>query len=129
MRCMRQNKRKFWYSLYLGNADVVDENGFFTGEKRPSYTEPIEFKANISAARSSSTGSVEASMFGSDIQYDKVIMIDDPDFEINEDTILCIDKPLEFDNDGKMVNDYIVTKAARSLNSVTYAISRVKVGV
>lgn len=126
---MRQNKRKFWYSLYLGNVEVVDENGFYTGEKRPSYTKPIEFKANISAARSSSTGSVEASMFGSDVQYDKVIMIDNPDFEINEDTILCIDKAPEVDSNGKMVNDYIVTKAARSLNSVTYAISRVKVGM
>ena len=27
MRCLKKNKREFWYALYLGNEDGKDENG------------------------------------------------------------------------------------------------------
>ena len=115
MRCLKKNKREFWYALYLGNEDGKDENGLYTGEHTAKYSTPKKYKANISAAKS-------ASMNG-----DKIIVIDEPNFEIDEHTVLCIDKPLTYDANGRMEYDYIVTKAARSLNSVSYAIRRVTV--
>ena len=30
MRCLKKNKREFWYALYLGNEDGKDENGLYT---------------------------------------------------------------------------------------------------
>lgn len=128
MRCLRKNKREFWYALYLGNEDGKDENGLYTGEHTAKYSAPKKYKANISAAKSTSIyGDVIVETFGTDIQYDKVIVIDDPDFEIDEHTVLCIDKPLTYDANGRMEYDYIVTKVARSINSVSYAIRRVTV--
>lgn len=127
MRCMRINKRRFWYSLYLGNEEAKDENGFYTGSRIAKYSEPKEMRANISAARSMRYGDITTEMFGTDIQYDKIIVIDDPDCEIDEHTVLCVDKELETDDDGRMIYDYVVSKVGRSINSVSYAISRVKV--
>ena len=127
MRCMRINKRRFWYSLYLGNEEAKDENGLYTGFRIAKYSEPKEMKANISAARSTRYGDIATEMFGTDIQYDKIIVIDNPDCEIDEHTVLCVDKELETDADGRMIYDYVVSKIGRSINSVSYAISRVKV--
>lgn len=127
MRCLRKNKQTFHYALYLGNEEIKNSDGLYTGERKAKYGEPREMAANISAARNSSYGSVSTEEFGMDIQYDKVIVIDAPKCEIDEHTILCIDIPFDV-KDGIMPYDYVVVKAARSLNSVSYAIQRVEVG-
>ena len=79
------------------------------------------------------------------MSYDKTILTDDLDCEIDENTILCIDiqpnlppEPVETDGENTtntsidpapvpLVYDYIVTKKAVSLNFVQYAVQRVKV--
>lgn len=126
MRCLNKNKQTFHYALYLGNEEIKNSDGFYTGERKAKYSEPHEMRANISAARNASYGSVSTEAFGTDIQYDKVIVIDNPKCEIDEHTILCIDIPFTV-TDGVMPYDYVVVKVARSLNSVSYAIQRVEV--
>lgn len=117
MRTLNRNKSTFYASYYLGNVEVVDENGFYTGERVSEYTGPEEKSGNISPA----SGSVIQEVFGTNISYDKVIALDD-DLGIDENTHLWVDKTPE---DGEY--DYVVKRVATSLNSVLIAISKVDV--
>ena len=65
-------------------------------------------------------------MFGNLESYDKVIITDDMDCPIDENTVLFIDKDPEF-KDGKPTFDYTVRRVAKSLNTISYAVSKVKV--
>lgn len=121
MKCLERNKRTFWYSLYKGKEPLTDEYGRKTGEYRVVYGEPVCMKANISPAN----GSSQFEQFGSSEQYDKVIVTDDMSCPIDENSVLYVDctEP----NGEDMPFDYIVKKVARSLNSISYAISKVKI--
>lgn len=122
MKTLRRNKRTFWYSLYEGNA-MLTKDGLYTGEKGKTYSDPVMYKANISAAQ----GDVEARQFGENISYDRVICMDLTAPPINEYTRLWVDRE-PYDGNGNLTaHDYIVRKVARSLNSVNVAISRVDV--
>lgn len=123
MRCLERNKRRFYYALYLGEEEILNENGRRTGETKLSYGKATEAYANISAG----TGQAQAEQFGNAIAYDKVMVVDDPDCPIDENTVLCVDVLPAYNTDGALVYDYIVKKAARSLNSVMYAIKKVTV--
>lgn len=87
------------------------------------YQTPIAARANISAA----TGSAQVEQFGNYAGYDKVIVTDDMSCPIDENTVLFIDKEPDYDEDGTPLYDYIVKRVARSLNSVSYAVSKVSV--
>ena len=122
MKCLERNKRTFRYSLYKGKEPITDEYGRKTGEYRIVYAEPVCMRANISPAG----GSSQVEQFGSSEQYDKVIVTDDMSCPIDENTVLYVDCcPDVSGNDVPF--DYIVKKVARSLNSISYAISKVKV--
>ena len=122
MRCMERNKRPFWYALYDGREEIT-ENGLPTGEYVLKYRDPVKSYANISAG----SGQAQAEQFGTAINYDRVIVIDDPDFPADENTILFLERTPEKNSDGDWRYDYIVKKASRSLNSVSYAVSRSEV--
>lgn len=123
MKTMNNNRRKFHYCLYIGLVNVLDEDGYETGEKQAVYTEPISQYANISAAK----GDTYTEQFGNFAEYDKTIVIHNPNFPMDENSVLFVDKEPEF-QDGIPLYDYIVKKVARSLNSVAYAIARVTNG-
>lgn len=133
MRTMERNKVRFFYALYEGREDVVDEYGNVTGEHNVIHGNPIECFANISAAK----GETMSRQFGEDESYDKVIVMDNRAPAIDEYSILWVDSEPELDANGALAlneqdevitpHDYIVKKVARSLNSVSYAISKVKV--
>ena len=120
---MERNKTPFYYCLYRGKESVIDENGDETGETQVLYSDPLLLMANISPA----TGNTSVEQFGNSLQYDKVIVVDDVSCPIDEYTALFIDKSPAFDSDGVPLFDYIVKKVARSLNSVSIAISKVEV--
>lgn len=122
MRTLERNKRKFYYATYITKEENTDENGFTTGTYRVIYSEPIECKANISP----SSGVAQAELFGSDISYDSVIVLDDVSIPIDENSVLWVDKDVEYDDYGNPIYDYVVKKKAESLNSVSFAISKVK---
>lgn len=121
MRCLRRNLTPFWYCRYAGKEEIVDSDGYDTGDKRVLYDSPVMITGNISPAR----GNARDEPFGSDLNYDKVIALDDPGCPIDENTALFIDKEPEFNADGDPLFDYVVRRAARSLNSVLYAAERV----
>ena len=112
---------------------MVDEYGNELNETTVAYSNPVACKGNISAAR----GETAVRQFGEYESYDRVIVMDDPNTPINEYAVLWVDSiptlnengSLATNNDGSPVTpwDYTVKKVARSLNSVSIAISKVTV--
>lgn len=125
MRCMDRNKIPFYYALYDTKVEIEDDYGNKTGQYELSYGNPIRCKANISAAM----GETQSRQFGDSISYDKVFVLDEPNTAIDEYSVLWIDTAPQIKADGTTdtPHDYIVKKVARSLNSVSIAVSKVNV--
>lgn len=133
MRTMLRNKSKFHYALYKDKVPKVDEYGNLTGEYELRYENPERCSANISAAK----GETTTRQFGESEAYDKVIVMDNSAPQINEYTVLWVDTvplvddsgALKLNDKGEIItpHDYIVKKVAKSLNSVSIAISKVNV--
>ena len=125
MKCMDRNKTPFYYALYDTKTEIEDEYGNKTGQYELSYGNPIRCTANVSAAM----GETQSRQFGDSVAYDKVFVLDDPHTAIDEFSILWIDTVPQINADGTTdtPHDYIVKKVARSLNSVSIAVSKVNV--
>lgn len=122
MRCLERNKREFYYCLFKQKADILDSGNNKTGEFILTYFEAVKTKGNIS----SSIGESQLELFGSFTDYGKVIVVDDPNCPIDENSVLFIDVTPTYDTDSVPNYNYIVKKKAVSLNSCTFAISKVK---
>lgn len=133
MVCMSRNKSAFFYALYVSKGQATDEYGNPTGGVDVFYGDPQEFKANVSAAK----GETQTQQFGESENYDKVIVMGSDAPPIDEYSILWVDTVPQLDDKGVLAlnkegeaitpHDYIVKKVARSLNSVSIAISKVNV--
>lgn len=133
MRAMLRNKSRFYYAKFVRKEAVKDEYGNDTGEYNVIHDNPVEYFANISAAK----GETTTRQFGESESYDKVIVMDNTAPPIDEYTILWVDKEPKIDETGALVtdkdgnvltpHDYIVKKVAKSLNSVSIAITKVEV--
>lgn len=118
MRDLKRNKQTVFYKLFLDKEPLTDEYGNETGEYTLVYSKPKEFKLNVSSAR----GESYTRHFGDYVDYDKVMVTTDLSLLIDESSILWVDD-LNLENS----HDYIVKKVAKSLNSISYAISKVSV--
>ena len=125
MRTLHRNKVRIYYANYREKIPLKDEYGNMTGEYDIAYDNPVEIKANVSAAR----GESSTRQFGEDVSYDRIILLDDPAFPIAETSILWIDTLPDIAEDGttETPHDYIVKQVAPSLNSVSIAVSKVNV--
>ncbi len=133
MRCMVRNKSTFYYALYQSRTEIVDDYGNATGQYEITFSDPASYEANISAAK----GETQSRQFGENEAYDKVVVMDNEAPGIDEYSVLWVDTVPQLDENGHLaVNtdgevitpyDYVVKKVARSLNSVSLAISKVKV--
>ena len=130
MRNLVANNRKLWYSLYLGETDVIDENGDFTGERTQHFSEPVMFKANLSATRGTQgftgTGGTY-DYFGADIDYSLIISTADMHLPIDEHSLVWDVEPERDPETGEVDFDkarFTVTAVARSLVQMKYAIKR-----
>ena len=122
MKLMKRNLTPIHYCLYKERITLKDADGYETGEYGVGYEEPVKLLCSVSPA----TGYAQVEMFGNLESYDKVLITDDMDCPIDENTVLFIDKDPEF-KDGKPTYDYTVRRVARSLNAISYAVSKVKV--
>ena len=125
MRTLHRNKIRIFYANYRSKTPRKDDYGNLTGEYDIAYDNPVEIKANVSAAR----GEATTRQFGDDEGYDRVIVLEDPAIPITVSSILWIDTLPEIAEDGstKTPHDYIVKQVATSLNSVSIAVSKVNV--
>ena len=128
-------KQTFWYAAYGAVVEDYDDYGNQIGTS-VSYGNPVKTSGNISAAK----GEVVTRQFGDDDLYDRVIVLEDRDTPIDENTILWIDITPELDDNGALVVDangqavtphnYIVRKVGRGLpkfGEATIAVSKVTV--
>lgn len=122
MKVMDRNKQTFYYALYLDRVPELDVNGKKTSERMSRYREVVLAKASVSPA----TGYTQTELFGTVEQYDKVIITDDLNCPITENTVLFLDKQPDYDDQGIPRYDYVVRRVAKSLNLIAYAVSKVK---
>lgn len=122
MKLMKRNLNPVYYCLYADRVPLLDDDGNETSEQRIVYGEPVKLMCSVSPA----TGYAQANMFGNLESYDKVLITDDMTCPIDENTVLFVDKEPEF-RDGKPIFDYTVRRVAKSLNAISYAVSKVKV--
>lgn len=123
MKIMERNKKELSYLLYDHKEPVLDEYGNETGEFNVFYKDAVSIRANVSPA----TGASQIEQFGNLSGYDKVIMTDDVNCPISETSVLFVDKQPEYSEDGKPMYDYTVKRVAKSINSISYAVSKVSV--
>ena len=123
MRTLLRNQRAFYYAPYISRTELKDEYGNLSGEYEVTYGEPVKVFGNISPAQ----GDMQTRQFGESEIYDKVIVLGNPKTPIDEFSILWVDR--EPNSTNKVGHDYVVKKVARSLNSVSIAISKVNVNV
>lgn len=123
MRCLKRNQKTFWYCPYTETTDLTDEYGNVTGEKLFTYASAVSMEANISEA----SGRVATETFGNIENYDKIIVTDDMDCPIDENTVLFIDKEPEYTITGVPMYDYVVRRVSKSLNNVSIAVRKVLV--
>lgn len=124
MRCVNRNKRKLYYALYEGKEELQDEYGNVTGSFHLTYSSPVEVYMNWSPSR----GTADLEQFGIAVEYNHTIVTDDMDCPIDEHSILWIGvTPDEDGEDGAVKHNYVVTRVARSLNSIIYAVKEVNV--
>jgi hypothetical protein len=125
MKTLVRNKIRIFYATFREKIQLKDEYDNLSGEYDIVYNNPVEVKANVSAARGEST----TRQFGEDEVYDPVIVMDDPGIPISVSSILWIDTLPVIKADGSTDTpyDYIVKQVAPSLNSVSIAVSKVSV--
>ena len=142
MRTLERNKQPFAYCTYDKTIEI-EEEGSYTSEKLPLYNEAVTINGNISPA----IGETQIEQFGSNLEYEKVIVIDDLSCPIDENTVLFVDKEPEY-GEEKIIGyeepeeegeeptpiiykpplyNYVVKQVAKSLNSISIAIARVDV--
>lgn len=139
MRGLKRNQKTLYYQLYASNipvhetdldgnivTDPISSEPLLTGETKAGYSEPVQFRANVSAAR----GEANNDLFGIDLSYDKTIVTCDMDLPIDELSVLFVDRKPSYDDKGNLMNtaDYKVVKVAKSLNTALYAIKRITEG-
>jgi hypothetical protein len=125
MRALKRNQVKCYFAIYEGEKLIKNAEGYYTGEKELTYSKPTMLMANISQA----TGLSSSEQFGTNLDYDKSIVIDRLPRGLDEYSRLWIDTlpTLEKDGSTSTPHDYVVKRVARSLNSVSIAVAKVDV--
>lgn len=126
MRLLDRNKRPFYYALYTGGSMLQNSEGKLTGEHGKEYGPPVKAYANIMFAKRSglsaaSVGMATAAAFGVNLDYDKIIQIENTDCPIDESSILWVDE-----TDTTKPNDYVVKRKATALTHITLAVKKVR---
>lgn len=114
MQMLKRNQQTIKYKNWVSESAIVDDEGNETGEKQQTYSSIVVQKAYVTPSQ----GIVDEKMFGEDVKYDKVILVDKT--TINEQSILWVD-----DLNETHEHDYQVKKIAKSLNSYAIAIKKV----
>lgn len=125
MRDLIKNKQKIYYALYNSKTNILDSNGFKTGEFTLGYGTPTPLYINISPGK----GQSDYELFGANISYDHIMTTTDLTCPIAENTIVWFDKTPYDSHNHITPHNYIVVKKAKSLNSITYALRGVEVSV
>ena len=122
MRDLKRNQRNMYYSLYVEQGNDSDFDILDTVAK---YSAPVEFKASMTAGKSDS----DASPFGKDISYDRIISTVKKDLPITETSLIWYEtEPILLEDGSANPNraDYNVAAAPLDgLDGIRIAIKRI----
>lgn len=121
MRNLERDTQRVYVSRYLG-VTPQEIDGKLTGKNLPQRDTPVAFYPSVSMAR----GEAQGAYFGVNLDYDRVLTIDDPGFEIGEADVLWIDAEVG-NPEQPNPHDYIVKKVARKGDYTVIALSHVEV--
>lgn len=96
MRNLIRNERQMWYALYVGEEELVDENGDYTGDIIQKYSKPVEFWATISPGRGYNAGfagTASKAIFGVDNNSERRIMTTETSLPIQSTSLIWLEKP------------------------------------
>ena len=126
MRNLKSNNRVMWYATYIGVTYEVDANGDLTGRQTASYSQPVQFEANLSATRGTQgfTGTgASYDYFGADIEYDLIISTAQMDLPLDEFSLIWTHEPVAVNGVvDPATADFKVKAVARGLHHMKYAI-------
>lgn len=83
MRTLKRNETSFTYTAYEGKTEIL-KDGKHTGKYEVSYGEPVEYSGNISVP----SGNDQQTLFGIEVRYTHVLLMDNPDADIREDGLI-----------------------------------------
>ena len=122
MRKSKKNAQKLFYSLYSSKIPILDDEGNPTFEYTNGYSEPVEFSDYVSPGKSDSTDSP----FGTDLEYDRILLTYDMKIPIDEHSILWVGKQPVTNNgvtDFTSANYKVSAPPVYGLNAIQIAIS------
>lgn len=109
MRLLERNLTDFEYLPYTGQDSDLNEYGEHTGESYPEYGDPIPYRGNIS----SPSGHTQQSFYGITVPYTHVLVMADPDTDIQETGLIRWQGHL-----------YTITAVRPSINALSVALKR-----
>lgn len=116
MRTLELNKTKLWYVEKIGEIEVKDEDGYYTGEIVPEYSEPKSIRLHLYPA----SGKILQDTFGISTELD---FITSTNTKLNRDVLLFDDKPTSSTLDK---HNYYIDSVLISLTTYTYGIKSVR---
>lgn len=111
-------KRPIYFCNFI-RAEYVEKDGKKTGRRITVYDNVVTVYGTVSTP----TGTAVLDMFGTDKDYDKIVVLDKPDIDINENTVLWLDVPYS----ENVAHDYIVRRVIRNHNFLTIGVRKVDV--
>ncbi len=118
MRTLSLNKRPVWQVEYMGERELKDDYGLYTGEIEKIYSEPSQIRLNLYTGNSE----IIQDIFGTINNID--IICSDETIELKKGTKLFYTKPTE-DTNLETEFDLEVTAISESLNHWNYGFRRV----
>ena len=98
MRMLERDKKPFWYANYLGR-EMLTEGQYVTGERSTAYDDPAQafgtFSENVGAATPRD--------FGTYIDYDYVIHMDQGACPFDENAAIWLNRTTDQDPDFRVV--------------------------
>ena len=122
MRNIERDTRKVYVSHFEGYVREEDDQGRLTGKNIPKRSTPEEFYPTISIAKGESYGTY----FGINLDYDRVLIYDDPEFPLEETDYFWIDVEIG-DLDDPNPHDYVAKRVSKGSSYVFVAIAKVEV--
>lgn len=118
MRVMERNKRTMWLSKPT-RKQLLDDNGYRTGEYINTWSEPVEYRVNVSAP----SGDASSSPFGTNETYDLTLIDDNNKLDIAEGDRMWFSK--EQPNVKDVNNCYEVKRVSPSLLFCSFGLTKV----
>ena len=124
MRLLEIDKKPFWYANYTGRTMIEDTNHVPTGEHTTTYAAPQQAYGTFSI----NTGAATPREFGTYIDYDYVIHMDDESCPFDEEAAIWLSDPVVTVGQKTTVKDpeYRVMRIAELRTHIAVAIREMR---